>query len=189
MEQVKDYEINSCTLFLMPITYGSKTYTKIIEFDEEYLSPVKPLDIIKGNCNYYGVSYESRKKGTNLLIGYDRKIPIAIEPTNHLFFFPTTSPRRPECIWIGHEHIETYRRIGPHQTVLTFLQNKSYLFNVSYGTIETQHLRTALLKEKLLQRIESNKRKSFYLLHSSKSLQASESFGTYHEKDINIDEK
>ncbi|MBL4952346.1 competence protein ComK [Neobacillus sp. YIM B02564] len=181
LNRIEDYEINSCTLFILPVEYGSKLYSKVMEVDDEYLSPFKPLDLIKKNCNYFGVSYESRKKGTSLLIGYNRKIPIAIEPTNHLFFFPTTSPTRPECIWIAHKHVENYRRLGPHQTLITFQNKQSHIFPVSFGTIETQMLRTALLETKLLQRIENNQKKSFYLLHGPKSSQASESSSLYRE--------
>lgn len=179
MKQMEDYEINSCTMFLLPVEYGSKIYSKVVEPEDEYLSPFKPLDLVKKSCNYFGVSYESRKKGTSLLIGYKRKIPIVIEPANHLFFFPTTSPNRPECIWIAHEHVENYRRGELQQTLITFQNKQSYLFPVSFGTIETQMLRTALLKTKLLQRIESNQRKSFYLLHGPKSSKASESVRVY----------
>ncbi|MCH6265251.1 MULTISPECIES: competence protein ComK [Neobacillus] len=172
-KQIEEYEINSCTMFLAPMEYGSKVYTKIIEVDDEFISPFKPLDIIKKSCDYFGVDYESRKKGTRQLIGYSRKIPIAIEPANHIFFFPTTSPSRPECIWISHEHVENYRRLGPHQTQVTFQNKQTHLFSVSFGTIEGQMLRTALLKTKLLQRIEGNK-KMTYLFNAPKPIKASE---------------
>lgn len=86
LKKIEEYEINSCTMFLQPIDYGSKVYTNVFEIDDEFISPFKPLDIVKKSCDYFGCDYESRKKGTRQLIGYSRKIPIAIEPTNHLFF-------------------------------------------------------------------------------------------------------
>ncbi len=178
-QQIEEYEVNSCTMFLAPSEYGRKIYSKVVEVEDEFLSPFKPLDIIKRSCNYFGVDYESRKRGTRQLIGYSRKIPIAIEPTTHIFFFPTTSPNRPECIWISHEHVENYRRVGAHQTMITFQNKQSYTFPVSFSTIEGQMLRTSLLKTKLLQRIESNERKLFYLLHGPKPLKASEGSQDY----------
>ncbi|MCM3567812.1 competence protein ComK [Neobacillus mesonae] len=181
MKKIEDYEINSCTMAILPVEYGSKIYSKVIEIEDEYISPFKPIELIKKNCDYFGVSYESRKKGTSSLIGYTRKIPIAIEPANHLFFFPTTSPSRQECIWFSFEHIEDYRRIGPHQTLILFKNHQSQQFSVSCSTIEGQILRTSLLKSKLLQRIENNKRKSYYILHDIKSLKASESVSGYED--------
>ncbi|MCM2533738.1 competence protein ComK [Neobacillus pocheonensis] len=86
VKQIEEYEVNSCTMFLEPVEYGSKIYTRIIEVDDEFLSPFKPIEIIRNSCDYFGCDYESRKKGTRLLTGIKRKIPIVIEPTNRLFF-------------------------------------------------------------------------------------------------------
>ncbi|MCL6570440.1 MAG: competence protein ComK [Bacillus sp. (in: Bacteria)] len=181
-QQIEEYEVNSCTMFLEPVNYGNKIYSHAVEMEDDFLSPFKPLDIIKRSCEYFGADYESRKRGTRQLIGYKRKVPIAIEPTNHIFFFPTASPESPECIWIAYNHVESYRRISAHQTIVTFQNKQSRIFPVSYMTIEGQMLRTALLKTKLLQRIESNERKLFYLVHMPKSLKASESFRKYGEE-------
>lgn len=176
--QIEEYEVNSCTMFLEPVNYGSKIYSQIFELEDEYISPFTPLTLIKNSCNYFGVDYESRKKGTTQLIGYNRKIPIAIEPANRIYFFPTTSPTRPECIWIAHEHVENYRRIGPNQTLIIFRNKQSRTFEVPFCTIEGQMLRTALLKTKLMQRIEGNK-KWMYLEQSRKPVAASESSRGY----------
>ncbi|MDN3015136.1 competence protein ComK [Paenibacillus sp. BSR1-1] len=178
-QQIEEYEISSCTMFLKPVVYGSKIYSQIYEVEDCFLSPFKPLDIIKNSCDYFGVDYESRKRGTRKLTGYNRKNPIAIEPTNHIFFFPTASPSIPECIWLSQAHIKDYRRSGANQTLITFHNKQSYLFPVSCSTIETQLLRTALLKSTILQRIELKGRKLTYLLHVPKTLQASESTHEY----------
>lgn len=180
-QQIEEYQINSWTMFIEPVEYGSKLFSRVAEVDCEYLSPVKPIDIIKTSCSYFGVDYESRKKGTRQLIGYNRKIPIAIEPANRLFFFPTLSPASPGCIWISHEHVENYVRMGPQQTQIIFRNKQSHLFPVPYGTIEGQMLRTSLLKTKLLQRIENTERKLVYLSYRPKSSKASESSSSYHD--------
>jgi competence protein ComK len=185
--KIEEYEINTCTMFVEPVIYGGKIYSRAVEIEDEFLSPFKPLDIIKTGCIYFGVDYESRKRGTRQLIGYSRKIPIVIEPTNHIFFFPTASPLSSECIWISFEHVEKYRRVDTQKTLVTFRNKQSRIFPVSFSTIEGQMLRTSLLKTKLLQRIESNGRKLFYLDRGSKSLNASESSREYdtdlHSKD------
>jgi competence protein ComK len=178
-KKIEEYEINSCTMFLQSIDYGSKVYTNVFEVEDEFISPFKPLDIVKKSCDYFGCDYESRKKGTRQLIGYSRKIPIAIEPTSHLFFFPTTSPNRPECIWISHDHVEYYHRIAPQQTLITFRNKQSHLLPVTFSTIEGQMLRTSLLKTKLMQRIEENGRKLYYFMNKPADLMASENLDQY----------
>ncbi|OLS36524.1 transcriptional regulator [Bacillus sp. MRMR6] len=172
--QIEEYEVNPCTMFIKPVTYGSKTYSEIFEVEDVFLSPFKPLDIIKNSCDYFGCDYEGRKKGTKLLIGTTHKIPIAIDPTNRIFFFPTQSPNRQECIWISHEHVIDYSRVSPQETLITFHNKQTYQFPISFNSINNQIQRTSHLRTTLMQRIEYNERKSYYMLQRSKSLEASE---------------
>jgi competence protein ComK len=160
--QIEEYEINSRTMFVEPVVYGGKIYSRAVELEDEFLSPFKPLDIIKKSCLYYGVDYESRKRGTRQLIGYSKKLSIIIEPTYHIYFFPTVSPQLAECIWIAFEHVECYQRVSAQKTMIIFRNKQSHIFPVSISTIEGQMLRTSFLKTKLMQRIESNRKKSFY---------------------------
>jgi competence protein ComK len=166
-------------MFIKPVEYGSKIYSQIYEDEDEFLSPFKPLDIIKKSCEYFGVDYESRRKGTKLLIGYSRKLPIIIEPTSNIFFIPTISPDDPRCIWFSHEHVKDYYRVATQQTMVIFRNNQSYIFPVSYSTFNTQILRTSYLKTKLMQRIEFNKKKLFLLMHGPNTFKASESSEFY----------
>jgi competence protein ComK len=178
LKQIEEYEVNPFTMFVKPITYGSKIYSEIFEVEDEFLSPFKPLDIIRNSCEYYGSDYEGRRNGTKQLVGYAHKIPIAIDPTNRIFFFPTTSPSRQECIWISHEHVKDYERVNPQETVILFNNNQSFKFPVSCSSIISQLERTAYLRTKLMQRIEYNEKKSFYLLQRPKAMEALED--SYH---------
>lgn len=174
LKQIEEYEVNPFTMFIKPIAYGSKIYSEIFEVEDEFLSPFKPLDIIRNSCEYYGSDYNGRRHGTKQLVGYAHKIPIAIDPTNRIFFFPTTSPNSQECIWISHEHVKDYNRVSPQETQILFNNNQTYKFPISCSSIISQLERTAYLRTKLMQRIEYNEKKSFYLLQRPKAMEASE---------------
>jgi competence protein ComK len=184
LKQIEEYEVNPFTMFVKPIAYGSKIYSEIFEVEDEFLSPFKPLDIIRNSCEYYGSDYEGRRTGTKQLVGYAHKIPIAIDPTNRIFFFPTTSPSRQECIWISHEHVKDYNRVNPQETLILFNNNKSFKFPVSCSSIISQLERTAYLRTKLMQRIEYNEKKSFYLLQRPKAMEASEDSYQYGKQKV-----
>lgn len=184
LKQIEEYEVNPFTMFVKPIAYGSKIYSEIFEVEDEFLSPFKPLDIIRNSCEYYGSDYEGRRNGTKQLVGYAHKIPIAIDPTNRIFFFPTTSPSRQECIWISHEHVKDYERVNPQETLILFNNNQSFKFPVSCSSIISQLERTAYLRTKLMQRIEYNEKKSFYLLQRPKAMEASEDSYQYGKKKV-----
>ena len=89
---IEEYEINPQTMAIFPVEYGSKIYSKILEEDDEVLSPFKPLDIIKKSCQYFGASFDGRREGTRELIGITHKAPIVIDTNTSIYFFPTTSP-------------------------------------------------------------------------------------------------
>ncbi|WP_254782349.1 competence protein ComK [Bacillus sp. OK048] len=184
LKQIEEYEVNPFTMFIKPIVYGSKIYSEIFEVEDKFLSPFKPLDIIKNSCEYYGSDYEGRRNGTKRLVGYAHKIPITIDPTNRLFFFPTTSPNSQECIWISQEHVKKCIRTNPQETLILFNNNQSYTFPVSCRSIMTQLERAAHLSTKLMQRIEYNERKSFYLLQRPKAMEASEDSFRYGKNKI-----
>lgn len=172
LKQIEEYEVNPFTMLVKPKKYGNKVYSKIIEVEDEFLSPFKPLDIIKFSC--FGSDYEGRRKGSMQLINAKHKVPIATDPTNNLFFFPTTSPSREECIWVSLEHIEDIHRIGPKETLIIFRNKQSYKIPVAYSTIHNQICLTAKLKWKIMQRIECNQKKSFYLMRRPLVMEASE---------------
>ncbi|MDZ5470239.1 competence protein ComK [Bacillus sp. 31A1R] len=151
---IEEYEINSSTLIIFPLKYGSKVYSKIIELEEEFISPFRPIDIIKKSCIFFGCSYEGRKEGTRQLIGITHKVPISISPTNFIYFFPTTSPENIQCIWIAHEHIIDFKKGSKDTTNVTFINKACVEVPISYTSFQNQYLRTVLLRSKLSQRLE-----------------------------------
>ncbi|WP_026692682.1 competence protein ComK [Peribacillus kribbensis] len=166
---VEEYEVNPYTLIIMPIEYGSKIYSRVVEVDGELVSPFKPIEIIKKSCEYFGSSYEGRKDGTRQLVGITHKLPVTIDPTSNLFFFPTNSPGREDCIWISHENVDAYHRDDKGNTVVTFRNKNKIEVPISYSSFESQMFRTAMLRTKLIQRIEETQRKSMYLFSNPTS--------------------
>lgn len=162
---IEEYEINPFTMVIAPTVYGSKVYSKIYEVDQEFLSPFRTTDIIVKGCLFFGVSYEGRKQGTKELLGYSHKLPIAVEPANSMYFFPTTSPSKSNCFWISHEHILSHQRVDRNHSIITFRNKKTLTLPVSYSSLNNQLYRTSMLRVKLSQRIEETQRKTFLMLN------------------------
>jgi competence protein ComK len=145
---IEEYEINSSTVVLLPLTYGSKVFTKIYEMEDESISPFKPIDIIKESCFNFGSNYEGRKAATRKLIGAIHKVPIAISPL--IYLFPTTSPENPLCIWVAHEHVIDYKKgEDGSTTIVKFRNNRCIPIPISASSFENQLIRTMMLKTKL----------------------------------------
>jgi competence protein ComK len=162
---IEEYEINPFTMIILPEEYGSRTYSRVIELEEEYLSPFRPIDIIKKSCKYFGSSYEGRKEGTTQLTGITHKVPIIIDPISSIYFMPTSSPSNPDCIWVAQEHVLFHKKADSYSTQVIFRNNKSIILPVSHHSFENQLLRTSLLRTKFMQRMKDTERKALYLLH------------------------
>lgn len=172
-----DYEINPLTMIILPVDYGNKVYSKILEVEDEYISPFKPLDVVKRSCKYYGASYSGRREGTRQLIGITHKAPIIVDPLNAIYLFPTISPAKSDCIWIIHEHVMTYDRAGAYETSVTFSNGKTVKLPISRSSFESQFMRTAMLRIRFEQRMQHIEKK--YGMNLDKRM-ALESYHTYH---------
>lgn len=158
----EEFELSPLTMAIIPVPYGSKIYSKILEMDDELLSPFRPFDIIKKSCRFYASSFSGRKEGTKALIGVTHKAPIVIDPIQSIYFFPTASPSKPDCAWISLEHVDSYRKAERNMTEVTFRNRKTYTFPLSINSFENQLLRTALLRSKMLQRSTEYDRMRFF---------------------------
>jgi competence protein ComK len=177
--QIEEYLINPFTMYIEPEMYGCKVYSKIYELEGNYVSPFKPFDIIKKSCEYFASSYAGRKEGTKQLTGVTHKVPIAIDPTNFIYFFPTTSPARSECIWISHQHVIDFQRNTPRQTLAIFQNKQTAIIPISRSSFESQMQRTSSLRLKLMERIGQTETKAFYLMNRSNLIEASETMREY----------
>ena len=145
------YEVNCDTLALVLI---SENKTKVIERNNVFIVNKPVMKIIEDSCEYFGSSYLGRHEGTKKLIGITHKAPIIIEESKNLIYFPTSSPRLLDCIWIGLNNIKTYES-NNGQTELLFDNNEKLRINVSFGSFDNQVLRATKLESVLRKRINA----------------------------------
>lgn len=146
------YQINPKTLAIIPI---NKRQTKVFEDDMVLVVNKKTSKIIEENCEYFGSSFEGRKKGTMDLLGITHKAPILIEESNNIIFFPTSSPRLNDCGWISLNNLESNKAYDD-ESIIQFNNNIKLQVSVSNKTIENQVLRATRLESLL-----SKRRKNF----------------------------
>lgn len=139
---MKSYEINEDTLLIMP-----KDENSSIVFEDRYNYDVdeKVNQIMEDSCEYFGSTLDGRKKGTQVLTGITHKVPIVVEESSNMIFFPTASPRDNECMWISLNNIDSYER-DEKCCKINFKNGKSIKINVSYGIIHNQVLRSSRLQ-------------------------------------------
>jgi len=139
-----DYEINVDTNAIIPLN-NEKSY--IMEPESEYYVSGSTTDVIEHSCEYFGSSYEGRSIGTYNLLGIQHKIPIIIEESSNIIFFPTASPRRNECFWLSYENITKFDKgNNAKSTIVEFKSGQKLMVPVSIHSFSNQYLRAGRLK-------------------------------------------
>lgn len=156
-----EYEINRNTQAILPIDINC---SKVIENGREYVIENNTFEIMEHSCEYFGSSYEGRKEGTKKLLGLTHKVPIIVEESQKIIFFPTTSCEREECIWINLNLIDKYYSKNKKESIILFTNGDELEFNISIGSLNNQILRATRLKyilDKRLDRFNSEKEDDF----------------------------
>ena len=79
------------------------------------------------------------------LLGIKHKVPVIVEGSMELIFFPMCSPRIRDCSWVCFNNILNYKRNG-YDTEVLFKNGQKIILNISYGIFENQYMRATKLK-------------------------------------------
>jgi len=144
-----NYEVNSNTLVIIPI--GNKK-SRIYEYGGDFIVKKSSLSIIEESCLFFGSSYEGRKEGTKALLNVDMKVPIIIEDSRNIIFFPTSSCIRESSIWISYQNLIKYNKFNDCLTDLYFKNHVHVRVGCKYNLIDNQIIRCIKLEKALLNR-------------------------------------
>ncbi len=139
---IKDeYEINTKTCALVA---KKANETLIIEGEQPSISLKTPKEHLDHSCEYYGSSLEGRLSGSKSLLGMCYKLPVIVEESKEIIFFPTSSYNNEDCSWIALNNIGSYEDDG-HNTIVHFNNGQTCAFDISLESFENQVLRASKL--------------------------------------------
>lgn len=144
-----NYEINVETLLIVPFGNGK---SKVYECDSEYIINMLPLDIIKNSCLFFGCSFEGRKEASKLMLSIDMKVPIVIEDSRNIIFFPISNCINKNSIWVSYQNLLKYSKSDELSTILYFRNRKSIIIDAKYNLIDNQIIRCMKLDSLLIKR-------------------------------------
>ena len=146
-------EINRDTVALIP---KDENTTIVYEVDNSFVINKPTLKIVEESCEYFGSSLEGRQIGTSSLVGFTHKVPVIIEESFDLIFFPTQSPKNEDCAWLSYEHIFKPEQFKD-KTIIELKNGKKIIVDVSTSVIHNQLYRCSRLKETLsFRKIDKN---------------------------------
>ena len=139
---LEDYEIGYGTQAIIPL---SEDKTMIYEEEGEYIVDKPANQIINYNCNYYGSSYNGRLNAAKKILDSNYKVPILIEESEFIVFFPTKSSLLDDCCWINYSFIKKYDTNGKKTTII-FKNNQQIDVDISKLSLENQISRSYKLE-------------------------------------------
>lgn len=145
---LNEYEINSSTLAVLPV---DEETSKVLEEEGEYYVKRPVINIIDDSCKYFGSSLKGRNEGTKSLIGGNYKLPVVIEESRNIIFFPTSSPRLEDCAWISLNNLENYFNES-RNGIVKFKNGSTLNVGISIFSLENQVLRASRLENVLRKR-------------------------------------
>ena len=151
---MKYYEINDDTIAVMPI---DENKTKIIEKENEYIVDKSAYLIMDESCKYYGSSYKGRLSAAKEILDCSYKIPILVEESQNIVFFPTKSSLEADCSWLNFNYIKQIKKLDK-KSLIIFTNNKKLLLDISKLSIENQIARSTRLSYIIEQRKKAPKK-------------------------------
>ena len=151
---MKNYEINDDTYAVI----GKNLYkSKIIEKYDEYDIDKDAYSVMDESCEYYGSSYKGRLKASRKILDCSYKLPIVVEESSFLIFFPTKSSLEEDCIFINSSKVKKIEKVD-NNTKFIFENNKELIVPASKLSMDNQIMRSTMLESLLRKRIEAKKR-------------------------------
>lgn len=138
---MEKYEVNEETLAVIGL---DKEKTKIVETNKEYIVEDSAYEVMDYSCQYFGSSYLGRVDGSKKMLGANYKLPVIVEESSDLIFFPISSPENPKCIWISLQWVtDVYEENGK---IYILLKNgKKIESTASKSSIKNQIMRSSRL--------------------------------------------
>lgn len=139
MKTIAEFYMNKDTILFCP-RYDDlgNMYTCILENENLFKSHLPPTDLMEESLKYYGSSLAGAKAGASMILGDTFMSPVAVSERLGLYWFPSKSPSRRDCVWFALHQINKYTAIEKKKTKVTFNNGSSYVVGISCYSFENR---------------------------------------------------
>lgn len=139
---MEKYEISKNTAAIVGINDGC---SKAIEEKRDYYIKDNSYSVMEHSCKYFGCTYQGRLIGSKSILGTKYKVPIIVEDSNNLIFFPTTDIENPQCMWISLNWFDKVEELNNGVSCIYLKNGKKIYTQISKNSIENQALKSIKL--------------------------------------------
>lgn len=166
---LQNYQINEQTILLTGI-YGRYNHlqTMIIDGNKTYRVNGSSEQIIDSALKLAGSSLKKEMEGARTYLGNLKMYPVKINSQLGLYFFPSKSPKRPDCVWFSLIHVKGAKTFGKNKTKVYLSHGHSIIIECRLSAFNNKLRRTMELRRMIAEKEHCPI--SFYL-EPKKSLQ------------------
>lgn len=128
-------------------------YTMVVEKKRKLKIKTDSLKLLKKSCKWYGNSYNIQRQFVIDKFNFYIKTPIIIPGFVPMLFFPTSSPKSNECIWLSYNNIDRYVKENDY-TKIYFKGGKIFNISVPFSIIDNQITKCIKIEKYLMQTFE-----------------------------------
>ena len=140
---MNNYEINKETMAVIGIDDYS---SKVMENNNDYIIDNTSYEVMDRSCEYFGSNYSGRLKGSKNMLNDKYKLPIIVEESNNIIFFPLSDVENNKCIWIS---LNWFSKVevdnDSKNSIIYFKNGRKICTETSKYSIENQVLRSSQL--------------------------------------------
>lgn len=116
---------------------------------------MKPMGVLETWANAYGCGLEGSRQAIKHTCGGRQKLPVLVDPFRQIYFFPTQSPTRSDCVWINASQIR--RVVGEGlSTKILFVDGHAVCLPMGPRSIRHQLKRIERMRQTILQHVMSD---------------------------------
>ncbi|SFC80469.1 competence protein ComK [Bacillus sp. OV322] len=142
-----NYVINEDTILIAShFDSLSNWYSKVMEGKHIFYVAMPPYRIVEESIIYYGSSMSGAIKSSHSILGNIKMSPIPINLKQDIYWFPSVSMKRDDCVWLAHHHIDEVNKLSPKRTLILLKYGHSVILDVKEQTIKERVSRTAHLQ-------------------------------------------
>ncbi|WP_246231604.1 competence protein ComK [Sporosarcina jiandibaonis] len=147
---VKEFIMNFETILFYPnYDEHGNLQTRILEDRSVFQVDVPPMDLMDTNLKYYGSSLKGASDGASTILGGVSMTPIVVNERRGMYWFPSKSSLRGDCVWFALHQIKHYKSIPEGKTLVTFKNESTFGVDVSYYSFDRKVERAYKLKGKI----------------------------------------
>ena len=157
LHQVKDFVVRQETMLFLPNfdQFGNLS-TIVMETDLEFFVEKSPKTLMDACLRYYGSSLRGASDGAKSILGNVNMCPVLMNEKLELYWFPTKSPDKEDCVWFALHHVKCYEKAGLKETKVTLSNGVTVIVDVSLYTFKKKIRLAYQLKCKMEERSKLN---------------------------------